>query len=279
MFLAGLMAMAAGAAHGQTIGVGNGQQIATLDGTKLTVFSYRPESCEARRALIVFHGSERDPEHYRDTSRALADKLCAVVVAPEFDRKRFPDNQYQLGGVVRGGDYVRNHRPVDLVEPLISWTRTALGVGPDFPVVLFAHSAGAQFIGRAVAFASRGNARIVLINPSTWVLPSADVAVPYGFGGSGTPDSIEARMRAYLALPITVLLGTADTGTANLASDASAMAQGPNRLQRGRNTFELAEKVARERGWTFGWRKIEAQGAGHREMEMFNTRAAVDALR
>jgi hypothetical protein len=29
----------------------------------------------------------------------------------------------------------------------------------------------------------------------------------------------------------------------------------------------------------FGWRKIEAGGAGHREMEMFNASAAVDAIR
>lgn len=276
--MATMAAMTAGVAHGEEIGIGKGQHPVTIDDTTLQTFTYRPAGCEPRRVLLVFHGSERDAGPYRDIAIPLADKLCAVVVSPAFDRRRFADSQYQLGGVVRDRTYVpAGHRPVDLVAPLVAWSRTAAG-GTNLPVTLFAHSAGAQFIGRTAAFASTGGARIVLINPSTWVLPSADVAVPYGFDGVGSAPQIEHALRTYLALPITVLLGTADTGTFNLAMDPSAMAQGANRLQRGRNTFAMAEKVARERGWTFGWRKIEAEGAGHREMEMFNTGAAVEAV-
>lgn len=268
-----------GVAHSQEISVGKSRHSATLRETVLTIFTYRPEGCEPRSLLLVFHGSERDAEPYRDIASPLADKLCAVVVSPEFDRKRFSDSQYQLGGVVRDRAYVpAGDRPIDLVAPLVVWSRAATGRS-DLPVILFAHSAGAQFIGRAAAFASTGGARIVLINPSTWVLPSEDVAVPYGFGGIGSPAQTENALRAYLALSITILLGTADTGTFNLAVDPSAMAQGPNRLQRGRNTFAMAEKAAHEHGWAFGWKKIEANGVGHREMEIFNTSAAVDAVK
>ncbi len=52
---------------------------------------------------------------------------------------------------------------------------------------------------------------IVIANPSTWVLPSMTDAAPYGFGKLPDPSR---GCGAYLALPITVLLGAADTGVA-----------------------------------------------------------------
>jgi hypothetical protein len=267
----------AGSAHAE-IDTGNGQQTASVAGQSLTVYTYRSSNCTPRLMLVVFHGSERDAGPYRDVARPLADKLCAIVISPEFDHKRFPDNSYQLGGVVVKGSFVPpGRRPIDLVAPLIAWARVASNQ-PTLPVALFAHSAGGQFIGRVAAFARTDGARIVLINPSTWVLPSTTVAVPYGFGGSGTPAEEEQALRAYLALPITVLLGTADTGTTNLAMDPAAMAQGPNRLMRARNAFAMAEAMAREHGWSFGWRKLEAPGVGHREAGMFATSQAVEAL-
>ena len=65
-----------------------------------------------------------------------------------------------------------------------------------------------------------------------------------GFGGIGTPAEAGKATRAYLARPIVVLLGGRDTGDGALAINREAVAQGDNRLMRGRNTFTPAESAA-----------------------------------
>ena len=36
------------------------------------------------------------------------------------------------------------------------------------------------------------------------------------------------------------------------------MKQGDSRYERGKNCFKLAEKLAKDKGWTFGWQLVEA---------------------
>jgi hypothetical protein len=146
----------------------------------------------------------------------------------------------------------------------------------SLPYALIGHSAGGQFLSRVAAYATPDATRIVIANPSSWVLPSVADAAPYGFGKTIQP---EQALRAYLALPLTVLLGAADTGTHNLSSEPEARAQGDNRLMRGRNTFAKAEAMARDRGWAFGWSKAEVPRVGHNAAQMFDSREAFDALR
>lgn len=279
------LSLVAVVAHGQdraaTIGPGDGEQPASLSGTVLDVFTYRPAQCTPSLLLVVFHGIQRDAGPYRDRARPLADKLCAVVVAPKFDQQRFPRDRYQLGGVVEHGHLVPpGSRPVDLVAPLVAWARSAAGQ-PEMPYVLVGHSAGAQFAGRVAAFTSSKAAAIVLANPSTWVMPNADTAAPFGFGGIGPPHDAEQALRAYLAQPIVVALGGADAGTKSLDTSAEAMAQGPYRLARGRNAFKAAHAVAASRGWPLRWSLIEVPGVGHDAARMLaasQTEAALRAL-
>lgn len=274
--LVGTMAMIAGMASAQTIAPGKGEHSADLLGTKLNVFTYRPAERTPRLVLVVLHGLNRDAGPYRDNARALADKIDAIVVAPEFDKERFSTDLYQRGGVAKDGAFVPpGSRTVDLIQPLIAWARAASGQ-PDLPSALIGHSAGGQFLSRVAAFAKTDATRIVIANPSTWVLPSTQDAVPYGFGATPTP---EQSLQAYLELPITVLLGGDDTGTHNLSSEPEAVAQGPTRLQRGRNTFAKAEAMAREHGWQFGWTLAEVPGVGHDSGRMFSSSQAAEAFK
>lgn len=269
------MMLFAATASGQTIGPGSGESTATLLGTSVKVFTYRPHGCTPRLVLASFHGMSRDGAGNRDATRPLADKSCAIVVAPEFDDVRFPTHKYQRGGVMLRGAYVPpGARTVDMVAPLIAWARTASGRA-DLPYALIGHSAGGQFLGRVAAYTAPDAVHIVIANPSTWVLPSTTEAVPYGFGKLPDP---EPALRAYLALPITVLLGANDTGSHELSMEPEALAQGANRLARGRNTFAMAEVVAREHGWTFGWEKAEVPGVSHSTAKMFESKQAFEAL-
>jgi len=79
-----------------------GRQIADVNGAPMVVFTYRPAGCSDPSLLLVFHGIARNARTYRDDARALADRLCLLVVAPLFDRQAFPGWRYQRGGIVNG---------------------------------------------------------------------------------------------------------------------------------------------------------------------------------
>ncbi len=111
----------------RTIATGDGLQRVDLSGTTLTVLTHRPTDCQPRLLMLVLHGVERDPGPYRAHARLLADPLCALVVAPEFDQARFPRDDYQYGGVP---GVALGERSIDLVVPLVARARGALGA-PD----------------------------------------------------------------------------------------------------------------------------------------------------
>jgi len=246
---------------------GDGEHSADLGGIPVDVFTWRPKAAP-RLLLLVFHGMHADADTYRDRARPLAERIGAVVVAPKFAPPRFTVPLYQRGAVAPDGVFVPpGKRTVDLVAPLVAWAEMACA-SPDLPHALLGHSAGGQFLSRVAAFAPTPATRYVIANPSTWVLPSLGDAVPYGFGG--TPNA-EAALRAYLALPITALLGTEDIGTNNLASEPEAVAQGTTRLERGRNTFAKAKATAAALGCRFAWSYAEVPGVGHDSARMFDS--------
>jgi poly(3-hydroxybutyrate) depolymerase len=258
------VAMSVTSANAQTtIATGKGQMSAALSGVTLNVFTYKPATCTPQQLVVVFHGLGRDAGPYRDHARALADLLCAIIIAPEFDAQRFPTALYQLGG-----------NTVDFVAPLVEWGRKAAGQ-PDMPYILTGHSAGGQFLSRVAAYTAPPAMRIIIANPSTWVLPSEQVAQPYGFGGIA---NAEQSLKTYLALPILVLLGSNDTGSHNLSATKEAMAQGSTRLARGHYAFEMARAVAQKHGWPFGWTLVEVPGVGHEATRMFSAPQTAAAL-
>jgi poly(3-hydroxybutyrate) depolymerase len=254
---------------------GNGQHAVALGGTTLDVFTWHP-AATPKLLLVVFHGMHADADNYRDRARPLAENLGAVVVAPKLGPPQFTAPLYQRGGVASDGHFVPpGRRTVDLIAPLVAWSQRACGQ-PGLRYSLIGHSAGGQFLSRVAAFAPAIGVRYVIANPSTWVLPSVEDAVPYGFAGS--PDA-EQALRNYLALPITALLGMEDTGTENLSSEAEAVAQGINRLERGRNTFAKAKAAAKKLGGPFRWHLAEVPGVGHDSAGMFASKQAYEALR
>ncbi len=265
-------------ATGATIAPGAAAATARIAGVDLPVFTYRPAQCAPATLLVVFHGVQRNGAAYRDHAIPLAERLCAIVVAPQFDAARFPRDVYQYGGASAAHGLSRDLRqPRALVTPLVGWARQASGLAAP-RVVLLGHSAGAQFLDRVAAYGAPDVARIVIANPSTWVMPSAADAAPFGFGGVGAARDADDALRAYLAQPVTVLLGTSDTGNRHLVHGRMADAQGPTRHARGRHAFQAARAAAESRGWPFGWRLVEVPGVGHDATRMFASPEALGAM-
>jgi alpha-beta hydrolase superfamily lysophospholipase len=237
--------------------------------------------------LVVLHGLGRNAAGYRDHARALADRHGLIVVAPLFDRARFPVWRYQLGGVARDGS-----GKTDLaLQPRGAWLSATLDAlvdlvrereaNPGLPLLVVGHSAGGQALTRYALTTDRRPRLLIAANPSTWLWPDADRRFPYGFAALPSPPGGEAGLRRYLGLPLVVLLGTADTiEDPDLNRGPEAMRQGEHRYARGLAFYRAGEDLARERGWTFGWRLVEVPGVGHSARRMLGdpaTLAAVDA--
>jgi hypothetical protein len=141
------------------------------------------------------------------------------------------------------------------------------------PYYLLGHSGGGQFVERMAGFLPTDAKRIVAANPGTHLFPTQEFDYPYGFGGFGKKHeklSDHAALKRYLAQPLTLFLGTADTKrVAPLDLSDTADKQGANRYERGRNAYNTALRLAKEKRWEFNWRLVEAKDVGHDEKGMF----------
>lgn len=231
-------------------------------GRAIKVFCHRPSSYQDGPLLVLFHGASRNAKGYRDGARKLADQLGMLLIVPEFDRARFDVAAYQEGGVMKDGK----------VLPEDQWTfnylRPLLGQvfereGHKLPYYLVGHSAGAQFLGRMAALYPNEAQRMILVNPGSLIFPDRAQDYPYGFGGLPEAMASDEAMKHYLTAPVTLYLGTGDVSRKNLSIGKKAMKQGPTRIARGRNCYELGEGIAKSNGWSFAWRRVEAEGLDH----------------
>jgi pimeloyl-ACP methyl ester carboxylesterase len=264
------------AAVADPIPPGDNELTADLGHTSMTVFTHRPK-CEEPSLLLVFHGLGRNAQGYRNRARRLGDRLCAIIVTPLFDTKRFPSWRYQRGGITEGRK----------VKPPSEWTgRYAIDLANwvqkqearSMSYSMIGHSAGGQFLSRLAAFVPTAAKRIVVANPSTYVFPSLDIDAPFGLRGVYRGGEAEAALRRYLATPVTIFLGQEDTSDENRNDSREARAQGETRYDRGRNAFAAGQKAAQQLRARFNWRLVELPGAGHSSRDMFTSPEAVKAL-
>jgi pimeloyl-ACP methyl ester carboxylesterase len=282
---AALLLCGSAALQAQPYPEGKSRRSVDISGELIDLHAYKPPGYAGGPILLVLHGLGRNAAGYRDYAIPLADAQGWLVVAPLFDRERFPTWRYQTGGLVRNQVAEGEFR----VEPEMQWMgRSFLAIidavraaenRPELGYSLIGHSAGGQALSRFAAFTPHAARHIIIANPSTWLWPSNEARFPYGFGGLPGTLANEATLRRYLAQPVTVFLGTADVrrdNNLNLREEAER--QGTNRLERGRNTFEAARQVARQRGWPFHWQLVEVPDVGHSARHMFGSAQALAVL-
>lgn len=251
------------------------------DGKRLRALIYRPSRFDAAKGPIwfVMHGVGRDADRYIDAAAPVAERHQALAVVIEFSKRDYPASEdYTLGVTTHGradGSAAREGRwrapeayIFNEVERVFEAVRLALG-GNQQGYYLFGHSAGAQFTHRLLTFVPC--ARVlgaVAANAGWYTRPVAGetqrFAMPYSLRGSPLAT---ADQRTLLAAPLMLLLGTRDTKDASadrqVRGTRAAMAQGRNRLARGRHYFETGRTLARTLGAPFAWQLALAPGAGH----------------
>jgi pimeloyl-ACP methyl ester carboxylesterase len=279
------LTLLAATACAEPLPFGVGRIVVDLDGAPVEVHTYKPGHYHGAGLIVTLHGVARNAAGYRDYSVALGERLGMIVVAPLFDRERFPGWRYQMGGIVRE----RRAAGEQQVEPEARWFgRTLLALvaavrsaeaAPQLPYSFIGHSGGAQALSRVAAFVPTEARRIVLANPGTYLWPARDLTFPFGFGGLPERLQNDAMLERYLAQPLVILLGTADVRQdADLNMSEAAMAQGPNRYERGRRAWRTAEALAKARGWKMNWILVEVPGVGHSGRRMLASEEAVQAL-
>jgi hypothetical protein len=80
--------------------IAGGPDITAFRTFPIECFTYKPEHWSGERMILVHHGVLRNADEYRDHAVILGDRFDALVVAPRFDKERFPNIKYQRGGIL-----------------------------------------------------------------------------------------------------------------------------------------------------------------------------------
>lgn len=239
-------------------------------GPKINVWTYRPEDADENTPIVfVMHGTNRNPEAYRDHWVARANRYDLIIIAPEFSRKKFSGSRlYNLGGVYTDGGEGRKGRRQEskwtfsAIEPLFDEVVRKTGSAAK-SYYIYGHSAGGQFVHRYVYFKPDARVKMAIAANAGWyTLPSVVAEYPYGLKSTflGEGDVKEA-----LGKPLVVLLGTEDTDTqsSSLRRNRQTNAQGAHRLARGRTFHEAGRLTAEVYRVPFAWRLEFAPGVAH----------------
>ncbi|MFM1873271.1 MAG: hypothetical protein RL398_2693 [Planctomycetota bacterium] len=255
----------------EDLAVGKSALKVELAGVALDVFAYRPEGWDGTRMLVVLHGVLRNADEYRDHAATMGDRFGMLVVAPRFDAERFPSRAYQRGGILReDGSAAPPHEWTYARIPELAAAIRVRTARPQLKHWILGHSAGGQFVLRMSAFQDTGAERLVAANPGSVLMPDLEAEFGYGFGGLPKELAGEERLRKYLAAPLTLYLGTGDDHPDEYFDEsAEAMVAGGGRHQRNLALYWTGKTLAKERGWPFGWRLVEAVGVVHDHEAMF----------
>lgn len=233
------------------------------------VWYYKPAAFTASgRVLFVLHGTGRNAETYREHWVRHAEKYTALLIVPEFSERYFPTDEYQFGNL-------KDPDPARWSFAVIEHLFDALRAGDALTTErysLYGHSAGAQFVHRYMLFMRSPRVeRAVTANAGAYTLPIYAAA-----GQPGPPWSLdrnvvgEDRLKSVFARRMIVLLGDKDIDPNHpaLPRTRQAMAQGANRLARGRYFYQTAQKEAAALSTPFNWTILTVPGVAHSDRGM-----------
>jgi len=241
----------------------------------IRIFTYRSAGWRPGNIIVfVFHGMNRNAEDYRSGWMAHADENNLLIICPEFTKAKYPGTRYYHTGNIMdrtdgsGRLQPKNRWVFPAADHIIRDVKSRMEAY-ESPVVVFGHSAGGQFVHRYAFFGEDSDVGLIMpSNGGVYTMPDNTIPYPYGLGGVPLR---EEELAAAFAKPVVLLLGEADVKrSSNLRMTPEADRQGMNRLERGRNFFEVAKKKAAELGVPFNWKLVIVPGVGHNGTKMGN---------
>ncbi len=249
----------------------------------ITVYYYIPSTgnIETMPVLFSMHGAERDGTIQRNAWKYLAEANGIVVIAPQYAKGYYSENEYQFGGVFTNTSFTT-------ANPKEKWTYQTIEALFDYfkketdnkaeSYSMFGHSAGGQFVHRfLLAIPDARVDKAVAANPGGWTFPYLDGIVGtdnkiYGWPNAvlGSPMSDESHLKKYFSKKLYIQLGQLDTdeNDVSLPRDAPAKAQGRHRLDRGRFFYEESLRIAGELRTPIAFQKAEVEEGTHSSLRM-----------
>lgn len=242
-----------------------------LKGQKMRVFYHIPDGENVEMPfLFVMHGVLRNANTYRDNWIDLSNKYNFIVLVPEFTQELFPKSRsYNYGNMfdIEFFPVSKELWTFSLIDPIFDYVVQEIGSNQE-NYDLFGHSAGSQFAHRYFLFMGQTKAnRIIASNAGTYTMLDESIEFPYGLKDT---DISSEEIKRLLQNKLIIHLGEEDTDPNHkyLNVSAQAMAQGPNRFERGKNFFNRAKKTASDLGVHFGWELRTVPKVAHNNGEM-----------
>jgi pimeloyl-ACP methyl ester carboxylesterase len=207
--------------------------------------------------LVAVHGIQRRGELQAHRFAPYVEGIGGLLVAPSFDRARFPDYQ-------RLGRHGKGERSDLALRRILEDVGGRTG-GSYRKTVLFGYSGGGQFVHRYAMAYPRGVAAMAIAAPGWFTYPDPGIPFPEGIGPTALLPDLRFDPARFLKIPTLVLVGENDT-----ARDASLnrrrridRLQGKNRIARARRWTEAMSAAADAYGHStpYGFRLLH--GCGH----------------
>lgn len=206
--------------------------------------------------FVSVHGISRNAHQQAQVFSDTCMEQGIVLVVPIYTPERHRDYQ-------RLGRRGRGIRADHVLERCLTEVATLCGADVT-EVHLFGYSGGAQFVHRYVMAHPHRVARAVVAAAGWYTFPDHRYRYPFGIRPTRSLPKVNFNPERFLRVPVDVLVGSRDTGSANLRVTQRLVAQqGKNRLERARNwvramrdsaaAFNLSPKTTLE----------EVDGTGH----------------
>lgn len=227
----------------------------------------RPLAQSGLAPLVVLHGISRNSRALFELFLPEATRQGRTLVVPHFSRKHWPSFQRPS----------HKARPDQALMEILRYLETGYA---EFSgtLDLFGHSGGAQLAHRFAMLYPHRIGRLNIAAAGWYCLPNRSMPYPYGLGHDPSGHSKvwarrnEAMLDRFLALPISVFVGTADT-----VCDASLRStpllddiQGRTRLERAAHYVATVKKAAHARSITPNVELTELQGCAHNVVQAIN---------
>lgn len=237
----------------------------------LKVYYYIPNNKSSTTPIfIVFHGTNRNAEEYRNAMIEKANTYGFIIIAPEFSEQNFPDgNGYNLGNVFTNGDSPtsasinpESQWTFSIVEPLFDYVKTQIN-NTNNTYDIYGHSAGGQFTHRFLMFKPNARVRKAVISGSGWyTFPNSSIIFPYGANQSPLQNMSTST---FLEKQIIIQVGENDDNPndAGLRHNVFADAQGLNRKERAISFFQYCQQISVSNSIPFNWNFNLIENADH----------------
>jgi poly(3-hydroxybutyrate) depolymerase len=193
--------------------------------------------------FVSVHGISRNVEEHATLFAPYAEAQGAVLVAPFFTRDGSTD--YQRLGRDRSG-----RRADAALDAILAEVAAATGARTD-RFYLFGFSGGAQFAHRYTLAHPERIVHAAMGAAGWYTFPDRRRSYPFGLGPSKDHPGLRFDPAKFLRVPMTVLVGEADTGTVHLRRGVRIDGQqGSTRLARAQNWVAAMRRAAQRRRLT-----------------------------